>query len=180
MSRVARPLALLASLLAGCTVGDDPYPLGWEPLSPSPAADCRHFQGTYADRGQAGHAAEASLSRELFGKDGPWKVATNVHFSFLEPEVLQVTVTPAPKPFVRRFSARTGELRCEGGMLALRDRRWVYSDVMSGREDVRVELHRSGNYLVAHVNETMMGAMFMVVPLTGESARWYRFSRLTP
>jgi hypothetical protein len=178
--RLALSLVLIAGFLGGCTVGEDPYPAGWDPLSPLTGADCRHFQGTYADRGQAGHTGQASLSRELFGKDGPWQAAENVHFSFPQPDLLDVTVTPAPKPFVRRFSAKAGELRCEGGALYLRNRRWVYSDLMSGREDVKVELYRSGNYLVAHVNETMMGAMFMVVPLTGESTRWYRFSRLTP
>jgi hypothetical protein len=178
--KFAGPLLIMMLSAGGCTVGDDPYPVGWDPVVTTPGSDCKDFQGTYADRGQAGHTGQASLSRELFGKDGPWQTASNVHLSFPQPDLLDVTVTPSPKPFVRRFSTKTGELRCEGGMLLLRNRRWVYSDLMSGREDVRLELHRSGNYLVAHVNETMMGAMFMVVPLTGESTRWYRFSRLTP
>jgi hypothetical protein len=35
-------------------------------------------------------------------------------------------------------------------------------------------------YLVVHVHEAMTGLMFMVVPLSGESTRWFRFARLAP
>ena len=62
----------------------------------------------------------------------------------------------------------------------MRSRRWVTSDVMSGRETVKIELHQAEQHLVARVDETTTGVMFMVVPLSGESARWYRFQRLKP
>ena len=32
----------------------------------------------------------------------------------------------------------------------------------------------------AHVEERVSGVMFIVVPLSGESARWFRFARLKP
>jgi hypothetical protein len=51
---------------------------------------------------------------------------------------------------------------------------------MSGRESVKIELRMAEPFLVAHVYESITGVMFLVVPLSGESARWYRFSRLKP
>jgi hypothetical protein len=51
---------------------------------------------------------------------------------------------------------------------------------MSGRESVKIELNMAEPFLVAHVYESISGVMFLVVPLSGESARWYRFRRLKP
>ena len=54
------------------------------------------------------------------------------------------------------------------------------SDLMSGRESVKIELNLAEPFIVAHVYESISGVMFLVVPLSGESARWYRFRRLSP
>jgi hypothetical protein len=173
-------LALLA-LLAGCSVVDERYPLAWEPLATAPAGDCRRLQGTYADRGEApGQTARPSLTRELFGADSPWEKASRIRLEFTSEDSLDVTVAGAGEPLVRAFSAKGGEFRCDRGKLVLQARRWIASDLVSGRESVRIDLHESDPFLVAHVHESMTGVMFMVVPLSGESARWYRFPRLKP
>ena len=173
----------LLLLLAGCTVVDAPYPATWDPLPSRPsdaAVDCRRFQGTYADRGEApGERAQPSLTRELFGQDSPWENAKSLRFDVVSDDVVEVTVNAA-KPMTHQFSAKTGDLSCERGRLVLRSRRWVTSDLMAGRENVKIDLHQSEPYLVAHVYENTTGLMFMVVPLSGESARWFRFQRVTP
>lgn len=174
-------LALLA-LLAGCTVVDTPYPAAWDPLGSASSDDCRRFQGTYADRGEApGQVAPPSLTRELFGPAGPWKNASTVRFEFSGEDTLDVSVAgEGIEPVVRRLSAKDGGFRCEDGKLVLRNRRWVASGLMSGRETVTIDAHRANPFLVTHVQEAMSGVMFMVVPLSGESARWFRFRRLAP
>jgi hypothetical protein len=75
---------------------------------------------------------------------------------------------------------KAGEARCDRGTLELVAKRWVASDLMSGRESVKIELHQSDSFLVTHVRESITGVMFLVVPLSGESARWLRFPRLKP
>ena len=172
-------LAILA-LAAGCSVVDEPYPLAWDPVRP--AADCRRFEGSYADRGEApGQTARPSLTREIFGASGPWEKAASVRFEFTSEDALAVTVSgPEGPPAVHGLSAKAGDFACERGKLVLRQRRWVASDLMSGRESVKVELHGADPYLVAHVQEFTTGVMFAVVPLSGESARWFRFPRLKP
>lgn len=174
-----RRLAVLA-VVAGCSVVDQPYPLAWDPVPP--AQDCRRFEGSYADRGEApGQTARPSLTRELFGASSPWEKATSVRLELISEEVLAVTVSgPEAPPAVHSFSAKGGDFACDRGKLVLRQRRWVASDLMSGRESVRIELHGADPYLVAHVHESMTGVMFAVVPLSGESARWFRFPRLKP
>lgn len=174
-------LGLLA-FLAGCSVVDSPYPLAWEPLGAPRAHDCRRFQGTYADRGDApGQSVRPSLTRELFGPDSPWEKATTVRFDFADEDAIDVTVAAqGVDPVLRRFSAKNGEFSCDRGKLALNSRRWVASDLMSGREKVKIDLHEAEPFLVAHVQETITGVMFLVVPLSGESARWFRFPRLKP
>jgi hypothetical protein len=176
-----RRLALVV-VLAGCSVADSPYPPGWDPLSASPTNDCRRFQGTYADRGEApGQTARPSLTRELFGPDSPWEKVTRIRFDFATEDAVDVTVAgEGLNPVMRRFSANTGEFRCDHGKLVLRTRRWVASDLMSGRETVKIDLLEAEPFLVTHVHESMTGVMFMVVPLSGESARWFRFPRLKP
>jgi len=176
-----RPLALTL-LLAGCSVADSPYPLAWEAPSASPQDDCRRFQGTYADRGEAPEqTARPSFTRELFGPDSPWEKAASIRFEFPAEDAVDVTVAgEGLAPVVRRFSAKSGEFRCERGTLVLRTRRWVTSDLMSGRETVKMDLVEAAPFLVTRVHESMTGVMFLVVPLSGESARWFRFPRLRP
>ena len=173
-----RSLVLLL-LACGCTVVDAPYPLTWDPLTAS-STDCAAFRGRYADRGEEpGQSAAPSLTRELFGADSPWEKATVLRFEFPAADRLEVAVD-GPKPVAQSFSAKSGDFRCEGGRLKLRARRWVTSDLMSGRETVTLDLHLADPYLVAHVRESTTGVMFMVVPLSGESARWFRFRKLGP
>jgi hypothetical protein len=172
-------LALVA-LAAGCSVVNAPYPPTWDPLAAPPSGDCRRFQGTYADRGEApGQTARPSLTRELFGPDSPWEKAGSVRFELPSADTVEVTIS-GEREVTQRFSAKADEFRCDGGKLVLRNRRWVTSDIMSGRETVRIDLHEADPFLVAHVHESMTGLMFMVVPLSGESARWFRFPRLKP
>jgi hypothetical protein len=167
-------------LVAGCSVVDEPYPLIWEPLPDGRAAGCERFQGTYADRGEApGQTARPSLTRELFGADSPWEAASSVKID-LAGDGAAVTVNGPDKPIARHFSAKAGEFRCEDGKLVLRNRRWVTSDLMSGRETVKLILFEADPFLVVHLHESMTGLMFMVVPLSGESSKWYRFARLKP
>ena len=174
-------LGLLA-LLAGCSVADTPYPLAWQPLPAPPASDCVHFQGTYADRGEApGQSTQPSLTRELFGPGGPWEKAASIRFDFSPADALDVTVAAeGMDPVVQRLSAKAGAFACDRGKLVLSSRRWVASDLMSGRESVTIELTMAEPFAVAHVYESISGVMFLVVPLSGESARWYRFRRLKP
>jgi hypothetical protein len=173
---------ILLALLAGCTVADNPYPMAWDPVPAPAAADCRQFEGTYADRGEAfGSTERPSLTRELFGADGPWEKAASVRLEFSTEDSVEVTVSgEGQKPATLRFSLKAGEARCDRGRLELLARRWVASDLMSGRESVKIELNQADPFLVAHVRESTTGVMFLVVPLSGESARWFRFPRLKP
>ena len=173
---------ILLFILGACTVADEPYPPRWDPLPPPLAADCHHFAGSYADRGEApGSASPPSLTRELFGTRSPWEKASSVRVALETGGDVDITVSTSDgKPYARKFSSKTGEVTCDRGRMLLRSRRWVYSDVMSGRETVNLELHLASGYLVAQVNESLTGVMFMVVPLSGESMRWYRFPRLDP
>jgi hypothetical protein len=122
-----------------------PYPPAWDPLPSRPqssAVDCGRFQGTYVDWGEApGQSGQPSLTRELFGQDSPWERATSLRLHLASDDVLEVTVTAADKPMTRQFSAKAGDLSCDGGPLVLRSRRWVASDLMSGRENVKIDLH---------------------------------------
>ena len=171
----------LLGLVAGCTVADNPYPLSWDPIPVPADSDCRQFSGTYADRGEAfDQTARPSLTRELFGAGSPWEKAGSVRFELAEDSV-EVTVSgEGLKPETRRFDIKSGDARCDRGRLELAARRWVASDLMSGRESVRIELSQADPFLVAHVRESITGVMFLVVPLSGESARWFRFPRLKP
>ena len=169
----------LLALLAGCSVADNPYPMAWDPIPAPAAADCRQFEGTYADRGEAfGRTEQPSLTRELFGADSPWEKVTTVQLQFAAEDSVEVTVSAEGlKPETRRFSTKAGEARCDRGVLELRSKRWFASDLMSGRESVKIELSQADPYLVTHVYESVTGVMFLVVPLSGESARWFRFPR---
>lgn len=177
-----RRMALILLAAGGCSVADDPYPAGWEPLPAAFSSSCRHFLGSYADRGESpGHATRPSLTRELFGPHSPWEKAVSVELDMPNDEALDIRVSaPGASAFSRRLTAKAGEFVCERGQLTVRTRRWVATDIMSGRETVTIDMHDAGPYLVTRVNESTMGVMFMVVPLTAESARWYRFPRLKP
>jgi len=172
----------LVALLAGCRVADNPYPMAWDPIAVPTSSDCRQFEGTYADRGEAyGQTARPSLTRELFGEASPWEKAAAVRLQFAAEDSIEVTVSAeGMKPETRRFSIKAGEARCDRGRLELNARRWVASDLMSGRESVKLEFSQADPYLVTHVYESVTGVMFLVVPLSGESARWFRFQRLKP
>ena len=171
---------VLVVIVAGCSVVDAPYPPAWDPLSDARAPDCRRFAGTYLDRGEApGQTARPSLTRELFGQESPWEKAASLRID-LTPEGATVSVSGPAQPFVHHFSAKEGDFRCDAGKLVLRHHRWVASGLMSGRESVKASLFEAEPFLVAHVEERMTGVMFMVVPLAGESARWFRFGRLKP
>jgi hypothetical protein len=172
----------LLGLLAGCTVADNPYPIAWDPIPAPAAADCRQFEGTYADRGEAfGQTAKPSLTRELFGASSPWEKVSSIRLEFAAEDSVEVTVAgEGLKPETRRFSLKAGEARCDRGRLELLARRWIASDLMSGRESVKIELNQADPFLVTHVRESTTGVMFLVVPLSGESARWLRFARLKP
>jgi hypothetical protein len=166
--------------LAACTVADEPYPADWAPLPQAASSSCRHFSGSYADRGEApGHANKPSLTRELFGQDSPWEKAVSVQFDVPRDDTLDVVVSaPGGPPFNRRLTTQGKDFSCERGRLVEHSRRWVASDLMSGRETVKIEIHHAEPHLAARVNESITGVMFMVVPLSGESSRWYRFSRI--
>jgi hypothetical protein len=176
-----RRLALVL-FLAGCSVADDPDPAAWDPLPVAQSSNCRNFSGSYADRGEApGQAAKPSLTRELFGPDSPWEKAVSIELDLQSDDVLEIRVSaPGAKPFSRRFMTKDRGFSCERGKLKVRSRRWVTSDLMSGREDVSIEMYLASPHLVTRVDETTTGVMFMVVPLSGESAKWYRFPRLKP
>jgi hypothetical protein len=170
------------ALLAGCSVVDAPYPAAWEPLIAAAAQDCLRFQGTYADRGEpTAESLRPSLTRELFGPDSSWEKATSIRFHFATEDALELTVNvQGAEPVVRRLSGKSGEFACKGGTLVVNSRRWVASDLISGRETVKIDMHQADPFLVTHVYEAITGVMFLVVPLSGESARWYRFQRLKP
>lgn len=174
-----RPL-LTVVFLAGCSVVDDPYPLVWEPLKVPPSADCRHYEGVYADRGEsANQVARPSLTRELFGPDTPWEQAESVRLE-LTPEGAVATVMGKAGPTTLRLEGKEGEVKCDRGVLVLKNRRWVTSGIMMGRESVNVDVHEADPYLVARVHEVTTGLVFMAVPLSGEGVRWFRFRRLGP
>jgi hypothetical protein len=179
MVQVLLPLLTIACL-AGCAVGDLKYPASWEPLVPAASKDCRNFEGAYADRGeQPGHPSRPSLTRNLFGQHSGWESATRVEFSLPAAEQLEVTVwADSNRLLSRTLSAQGGDFSCEMGRLTLRDKRWVASELIAGREHATIELSDAVEFLVAHVNEVTYGLIFVVVPVAADATHWYRFPRL--
>jgi hypothetical protein len=167
------------ALLAGCAVGVPEYPPKWDPLLPPAAAHCKGFEGTYADRGETRDRLSArSLTREIFGDDREWKDARRVALELADDE-LRVTVYGEEGTLLRRdLRASADEFECDAGKLVIRDKRWVAEDLVMGRENVRLELHRSGRFLVARVQERTYALVFLVVPLAADATHWYRFPRL--
>jgi hypothetical protein len=178
----AKPFAVLLICVAGCAVTEQDYPLTWDPLLPPASIDCARFAGSYADRGEAaGRSAEPSLTQGLFGQHSGWKNAQRVDLALPQAGVLEITVWDAQKPlFKRTLIAQAGEFQCKGGQLVVHAKRWVASDLVSGRQSVTIEFNRADGKLVAHVQETTYGTIFAVVPIAGTAAHWYRFARLTP
>jgi hypothetical protein len=168
--------------VAGCAVTDQEYPLAWDPLQQPATADCARFAGSYADRGEAaGKSGEPSLSYGLFGHHSAWKEVRRVDLALPREDVLQITAWDAEKPlFKRRLTTQAGEFECKAGKLVVHSKRWVASDLVSGRESVTIDFNRADGKLVAHVKETTYGTIFAIVPIAGTAARWYRFSRMTP
>ncbi|MNC91102.1 hypothetical protein D3C83_72980 [compost metagenome] len=93
--------------------------------------------------------------------------------------MLRVTVYGEMGTLFRRdLRASEGEFECRAGRLVIRDKRWVAEDVVAGRENVTLELHRSGRYLVVQARERTYAVVFLVVPLAADATHWYRFPRL--
>lgn len=174
--------AFLALWLAGCAIGDPRYPPKWDPLEPPRSLDCRRFEGTYADRGEAPEPRRnPSFTRELFGPHSAWEKAERVELRFLPENNLEVGVWAADrKLFERTLSAAAGEVKCEAGRLVLRNVRWVAEVLIAGREDMTMELHEADDAVVASVDEHSFGFIFVVVPVAAEARHWYRFKRLQP
>jgi hypothetical protein len=166
--------------IQACAVGNPRYPVNWDPLVPSASADCRRFEGSYADRGQTRDNLTArSLTRELFGYREEWKQAARVRFTLVGDDVLAVTVSGTDRELVtRNLHASTGDFACDQGRLIVRDRRWVAEDLVAGHERTTLELHHADGYLVANVNEFTLAVVFIVVPLVADATHWYRFQRL--
>ena len=173
---------LLLACAAGCAVIDQDYPLAWDPLQQPATADCARFAGSYADRGEAAAAgSEPSLSYGLFGQHSDWKDVRRVELELPEDGVLEITAWDAQKPlFKRRLTTGAGEFECKHGQLVVKSKRWVASDLVSGRESVTIALSRANDKLVAHVKETTYGTIFAVVPIAGTAGHWYRFARIAP
>jgi hypothetical protein len=173
-------LGIAAAFLTGCAVGELKYPASWEPLPPAASKDCRHFEGAYADRGERpGHPDKPSLTRNLFGHRSGWEKAARVQFSLAAEGELEVTVWgDSDELLIRTLSAQAGDFSCEMGRLTVRDKRWVASELIAGREHATIELNVARDYLVAQVNEVTYGAIFVVVPIAADAMHWYRFPRL--
>ena len=177
---VACVMAAWLLLLAGCTVAEYPYPNSWEVLPRPASMDCREILGTYADRGQSGSAgSEApSLTLQLFGPNADWEKAVAVNFSFPAEGALQVNVLGKSGPlFSRTLTSKDDEYLCKDGRPRLRGRRWIATDLVSGRQTVVLEISALEKYLVAKVNEETYGTLFVLVPIAGTAQHWYRFPR---
>jgi len=180
MRRAAFPSLWVACLcLAGCAVAEYPYPTAWDPLVPQPDSDCREFQGRFADRGERDdEPSKPSLTRELFGEFSDWENAATVQFGFPKQDVLEISVAnDAGRLFVRTLRKDSG-FACRGGRLIVRDGHWIAGYVMSGRQHVEVEVNRAGPHIIAQVEETAYGVMFVIFPVVGTARHWYRFQRL--
>jgi len=171
--------ALLVPLLSGC-VFHAPYPAAWPTLPASGAEDCRHFEGSYADRGEIPDSSvQPSLTRELFGYHSEWPGAKRVAFSLTGTEILEIAVWSGDVHlFTRTLTTQTGDFACEAGRLVIHSRRWFAADVVLGRENVRVELSLVGRHLVAQIRTFTAGVIVIIVPVVGSTTNWYRFPRL--
>ncbi len=180
MIRRALLAACLPLALQACAIGNPNYPLSWDPLAPSAAENCLHFEGSYADRGQTRDGLTApSLTRELFGYREEWKAATRVELRFTGDDVLQVNIW-AKENIVstRNLHTSTGDFACDAGRLIVRDKRWVAEDLLAGHENTTLILHDGGGHMVALVKEFTFAVAFVVVPFVADATHWYRFQRV--
>ena len=176
-----RLFAACAVVLAGCTVAEYPYPNAWDALPVPTSTDCREIVGTYADRGESGSAGSSSpsLALQLFGPNSDWEKAVGVNLSFPYEGALHVTVLGKDGPlFSRTLTSKDDEYLCKDGRARLRGRRWIATDLVSGRQTVVLEISGLQKYLVAKVNEETYGTLFVLVPIAGTAQHWYRFPRV--
>lgn len=176
-----RPLLRVSAalLLGGCTVVEYRYPASWDALPPAPQG-CAQLAGTYSDRGEAGAEASEtpSLAYQLFGPNSPWEKAASVKLELPNAESLVVTVSDSSGPIVSRLlKVSADEFACKAGRLVVRGKRWIATDLVTGRQGFVVELAAASRYLVAKVNEETYGTLFVVVPIAGTAQHWYRFAR---
>jgi hypothetical protein len=170
--------ALAGLCLAGCAVAEYQYPVSWEPLVPRPDSDCREFQGRFADRGErADEPTRPSLTRQIFGEFSDWQDAAVVQFAMPQAGALVVTVSGEKGELFSR-TLEGSDIACRGGRLVVRDRRWIGGYIMSGRQHVNIGLNDAGPQVVAEVEETAYGVMFVLFPVIGTARHWYRFERL--
>lgn len=147
----------------------------------SPAVQPSQTKQPSAPPRQGSVTEERSFTRELLGEDSPWQNALEFMVQTPSDDVAVFTVVDRNGSSVSRsFTVQSGQLECDAGRMILHNKRWVASTLLSGRENITMELQRGGDYLVAHVSERDTGLAFAVVPLSGESARWMRFRRLAP
>ena len=167
--------------IQACAIVNPQYPSGWQTLEPPAIADCKRFEGFYADRGQTRDGLTLrSLTREMFGYREEWKAATRVGFKFLSADVLQVTVWADDKlASERNLHAATGDFACEDGKLIVHDKRWVAEDLVAGHENVTLELDADDKQMVTLVKEFTYAVAFLIVPFIADATHWYRFRRLT-
>ena len=60
----------------------------------------------------------------------------------------------------------------------MKDRRFIFGYIMSGRQHMELELNHAPGQLVTQVEELAYGMMFVVFPVVGTARHWYRFQRL--
>jgi len=178
-------LAAQAFLLLSACALHRPYPVAaWGPAPPPPAQDCRHFEGSYRDRGEAlpGEKTQPSLASELFYEDySPENAkvirATRVSFSLPSDDVLDVTVWEGMNPILTRTLGRPRRFTCEAGRLVIRRRRLIGGNMVFGWESVSTTFSHSDDYLVAQVKKLEAGVFFIALPLAFRETSWYRFQR---
>ena len=177
-------VAPLLSLLSACAT-HRPYPVAaWGPLPAPPAEDCRHFEGSYGDRGEPipGAKQQPSLSSELFFEDyspdnEKLARATRVSFSLPTDDVLDVTVWEGATPLLVRSLKRPKNFECEAGRLVIRRSGLVTANMGFGWGSVAFTFHSTDDYLVGQRKDSEAGVVFLVVPMKGSGTTWYRFAR---
>lgn len=157
-----------------------PYPADWSPLPEPQAKDCQSIAGTYKNWGEmVGHPEHPSLAGELFGFGTLGFAPDKVTFSLPDPNTLEVTVLGTEgEVFQRTLSTKDHNFACEDGHAVVTDQRWFDADVAFGRESLIIELIPSADYLITHDHNKGFGLVFLIMPVVGDSASWYRFERL--
>lgn len=166
----------LLLLLGGCAF-TEPYPTAWDSPAPPASQDCRHLEGQYGDGGEKPDSPwQVSLAGLLFETGGAG--ATRVSLSLPRDTSMEVVVWANSTPsLTRTLSAERGEFVCEKGVLMVRRARWVNEGQGHGRETISVELSAAGDWLIARMDESIVG-LAVVMPVIATQTRWYRFPRL--